>query len=255
MAGRVVLFFAALTIPLSAQHRETNPFGSAQDLAEGKRLYRTNCGVCHGMEGKTGRGARLAVRNHRHGDSDAELFRVVQNGIPGTEMPGLWLDEDSIWKILLFVRTLEINAGEACSATPGDAERGAKSFEQTCRGCHMVGREGGRLGPALTYVGLNYSRDQLRDALLKPDKDIGNRFRAVEVTTKSGESFGGVLLNEDGYTVHLMDRQENLRSFDRTDLLTVKKPAKSLMPSYAGLGEAEIEDLLAYMCGLRGGEQ
>ena len=117
----------------------------------------------------------------------------------------------------------------------------------------MVGREGGRLGPPLTHVGLNYSREQLRDALVDPDKDIGNRYRTVRVRTAAADSIEGVLLNEDGYTVHLMDRQESLRSFEKAQLTAVDKPEASLMPSYQGLGEAEIESLLAYMCGLRGG--
>ena len=119
MAFRIVWLAAALTLPLIGQHRESNPFSSAADLAEGERLYRTNCGVCHGMEGKTGRGARLAVRDHRHGNSDAEMFRVIQNGVPGTDMPGLWLDEDATWKILLFVRTLEVNAATPARRPPG----------------------------------------------------------------------------------------------------------------------------------------
>ena len=252
MRFRIGIAALSLTLSLSAQHRETNPFSSAEALAEGKRLYRTNCGVCHGMEGKTGRGARLAVRDHRHGNGDAEMFRVIQNGVPGTDMPGLWLEEDAIWKILLFVRTLEVNAGEACVATPGDVTQGAKLFEQACRGCHIVAQDGGRLGPELTYVGLNYSREQLRDALINPDQDIGNRYRTVEVKTAAGMTYEGVLLNEDGYTVHLLDRQENLRSFERSELAAVEKPGRSLMPSYSGVGEAEIENLLAYLCGLRG---
>ncbi len=244
----------ALAASSSAQHRESNPFSSAADLADGERLYRTNCGVCHGMEGKSGRGARLAVRNHRLGDSDAEMFRVIQNGVPGTDMPGLWLEEDSIWKILLFVRTLEVDAGDVCAPTPGDAGRGEEVFTQSCKGCHAVGQEGGRLGPPLTHVGLNYSREQLRDALVKPDKDVGNRYRAVRVTTKTGEAIEGVLLNEDGYTVHLMDREENLRSFEKAELAAVEKPGTSLMPSYEGMSELELQSVSAYLCGLRGGQ-
>lgn len=240
-------------LPLAAQHREANPFSSRADLEEGRKLYRLNCGVCHGMEGKSGRGARLAKRDHRHGNSDAALFRVIQNGVSGTEMPGLWMDEDSIWKILLFVRTFEVNAGEACPIPPGDAAAGAIVFrDKGCLGCHAVGREGGRLGPPLTAVGLNLAREQLSESLLEPDKQISARYRTVRVEA-DGRRVEGILLNEDAYTVHLMEGAGRLRSFAKDSLGAVDKPGGSLMPSYRDvLSEQQMEDLLAYMCGLRG---
>lgn len=241
------------TVPLSAQHRESNPFSTPADLEEGRKLYRLNCGVCHGMKGDSGRGARLAVRKHRHGNSDAALFRVIQNGVPGTEMPGLWMDEDSIWKILLFVRTFEVNAGEACPLTPGDAATGAVLFSSRgCLGCHAVGPEGGRLGPDLTNIGLNYSRDQLGESLVEPDKQISARYRTVRVEA-GRRTVKGILLNEDGYSVHLMESSGRLRSFAKDSVDRVDKPGTSLMPAYGdGLNEQQLEDLLAYMCALRG---
>ncbi len=239
--------------PLAAQHRESNPFSSAADLEEGRKLYRLNCGVCHGMEGRSGRGARLAVRDHRHGNSDAELFRVIQNGVSGTEMPGLWMDEDSIWKILLFVRTFEVNAGEACEVTPGDVRAGEAVYGRNgCQGCHAVGAEGGRLGPDLTHIGLNYSRVQLREALLEPDEQISARYRTVRLES-GGRRVEGVLLNEDGYSVHLLNTAGKLRSFAKDSIANLEKPGVSLMPGYRDrLSEQELDDLLAYLCALRG---
>lgn len=245
-----------LTAPaLLAQHRDTNPFSAQQHFAEGLRLYRTNCGVCHGMEGKSGRGARLAVRTHRHGNSDAELFRVIQNGISGTDMPGLWMDEDSIWKILLAVRSFEVNAGEACVSAPGDPVRGRALYngQGGCATCHVVDRTGGRLGPDLTYLGLNYAREQLKTALLEPAKDIGLRYQTVRLHGPAG-AFEGILLNEDAYSIHLMDRSERLVSFSKDELQRIEKPGGSLMPAYDWLSHTQINDMLSYLCSLRGAE-
>jgi putative heme-binding domain-containing protein len=250
---RTLLAILLAALPAAAQHDDRNPFSSKADFDEGMRLYRLNCGVCHGMEGKSGRGARLAVRDHRHGNTDAELFRVIQNGVSGTEMPGLWMDEDSIWKILLAVRSFEVDAGEACEPTPGDAARGARLYrEQSCAACHTIGPEGGRLGPDLTHIGRNYSRDQLRESLVEPAKQIGARYLTVRVTS-AGETVEGVLVNENQHYVYLLDRGERFRRFERS-AAKVDKPGTSLMPAYAGLGAAQMDDLLAYLCGLRGGE-
>ncbi len=120
---------------------------SAEDFEEGKRLYSINSGVCHGMEGKTGRGARLARRSYRHGNSDAELFDLIEAGIPNTEMPGLWLDEDDIWRILLFERRFAEDVVDSCGPGTGDAAVGKLIFNSqgSCLACHTVGLQGGDL--------------------------------------------------------------------------------------------------------------
>jgi len=248
--------FAAALIPalLPAQSQPTNPFSSKADFEEGRHLYRLNCGVCHGLEGKSGRGARLALHEHRRGNTDAELFAVIQNGVPGTDMPGLWLDEDEIWKVLLVVRSFEVDAGAACEARPGEAAKGKELYYQkgACSSCHTIGMGGGRLGPDLTAIGSNYDREQLRTALLEPSKDVAARYKAVRVVHR-GKSVEGALMKEDGYTLHLMDREENLHSFSKSELETIEKPEESLMPAYGSLiSGSDLDDLLAYMCTLTG---
>jgi len=253
--GRACLGLILAASVLPGQHAEENPFSTSDDLAEGRRLYRTNCGVCHGMEGRSGRGARLAVREHRHGNSDAELFRIIQNGIPGTEMPGLWLDEDSVWKIILVVREFEKDAGVACAAEPGDPAAGKELYFGAggCRACHTIGQEGGRIGPDLSYIGFNYSRNQLRIALRDPSRDVGPRYRTVQVAGSHGMS-QGVLLNEDAYSVHLMEHSGRLRSFLKDEVDSVRKPGGTLMPAYGHFNSAEMDDILAFLCTLRGPE-
>src|SRR5262245_47052608 len=57
------------------------------DLAEGERLYRAQCGYCHGPRGEGGRGAVLARPRLRHAADDPALATVITRGIPGTLMP------------------------------------------------------------------------------------------------------------------------------------------------------------------------
>jgi mono/diheme cytochrome c family protein len=93
----------------------------------------------------------------------------VQNGIPGTEMPGLGLTEHVSWQTAAYVRSL----GRARAApVKGDAQRGARVYEASgCGSCHVVTGRGGVLGPELTSIGA------LRGAALPPrcDRQTGRR--------------------------------------------------------------------------------
>ena len=249
----ICLSLIFLSLPAWAQTHQQNPYSSAKDLEEGGKLYYLNCGVCHGLDGASGRGAKLATRNHRHGNTDAEMFQTILNGIPGTSMPGLWLDEDSVWKILLFVRTLEPSAGNPCAPEPGDATAGRALFNQkrTCASCHRASMGGGRLGPDLRDAGLNYTRGHIREALFRPHEKVAKRYRMIRVSDQDGKQFEGVLMNEDGYTLHMMDRQENVHSFLKPDLKRIERPSRSLMPGYQEVFTVqELDNLLAYLCSL-----
>ncbi len=244
-----------LAVCALAQQPDRNPFTKFEDIAEGRRLYRLDCINCHGMDGKTGRGTRLASKFRRHGSSDREMFRTISDGIAGTEMPGLWRDGESVWKILAFVRTLEANATEACAAEGGDPNKGRDIFANkgACTACHTVGMGGGRLGPDLSSIGASRGYGHLRESLLDPAKDMPPSHRTVRGVDARGARFEGILLNEDGYTVHLLDRGEQIRSFSKASLRGIEKPDASLMPSYRdALDATEMNDLLAYLCGLTG---
>ena len=253
----IIIAAGAAVLPAAAQQVEQNPFSSAEDLAEGHRLYLLNCGNCHGPHGASGRGAPLATKRRKHGASDAEMFRNILDGIAGTSMPGLWLDEDAVWKILLFVRTLEPESERACTSPQGDASRGRELFVQKgrCVSCHTVGMGGGRLGPDLSSAGMNYTREQIREALLEPRKSIAEGHRGVNVVPRAGGPHEGILLNEDAYSLHMMGRDEQIHSFMKQDLASFQRLDQSLMPAYGDVfSAAELDNLTAYLCTL-GGEQ
>lgn len=80
---------------------------------QGKKLYRKNCGICHGVRGN-GRGPMgnsldpeptsfLDVA-YTTQHSDQHFFWAVREGVKGTAMPAFRtaLDEDAIWKIVAY---------------------------------------------------------------------------------------------------------------------------------------------------------
>jgi putative heme-binding domain-containing protein len=250
LAALLLAFAPAASV---AQQHDENPFTSEADLREGADLYRQNCAVCHGVDGQSGQGARLAVRQLRHASTDRQLFRVIRNGIPGTEMPVLGMDEERVWKIVHFVRSLQKGAEAACEASPGDPRAGAAVFGRSgCSDCHTAGASGGRLGPDLSDVSLNHSRERLREILLATERRPDKRYRPVRIVS-GAETVDGILLNEDGYRIHVFTRGERFRSFEKRAADSIERSSKSLMPVFAGvLSDEEVEDLLSYLCTLRG---
>jgi hypothetical protein len=71
--------------------------------------------------------------------------------------------------------------------------------------------------------------------------------------TKNGAAVTGRLLNQDTFTVQLLDSSEHLRSFSRTDLREFTILNNSPMPSYKDkLTSQELADLVSYLASLKG---
>ena len=230
---------------------ETNPYSSAADIEAGRKLYAGRCGHCHGQSGEGGRGAILTTGQFHHIGSDRDLFLIIRNGIPNTEMPGTFsLSEAEVWRIAAYVRQL----GRQGAADPitGDPTAGASTYRNSgCAQCHTIDGQGGFLGPDLTNIGAKRAVRHLRESLVNPSADIPLDYRTVEVIAKSGMSAKGVHLNEDEYSIHLRDTSGHLRSFMKNDLAEIKLSRQSLMPAYNSLAEVDLENLVAYLSSLR----
>jgi putative heme-binding domain-containing protein len=210
---------------------------------------------CHGPGGEGGQGAILARPTLSRAPDDAALFEVIKNGLRGTEMPGAFaMTDHEIWQVAAFVKTLGRPAVSSV-AFPGDAGRGEQVFRaKGCVQCHTVKKQGGRMGPDLTEIGLRRSPDYLREALLAPGASLPEGFMQVRVVTAAGRRMTGILLNEDTYSVQIRDLSDQLHSFWKHELSQFQKErGKTPMPSYRDrLSAAELADVIAYLASLRG---
>ena len=237
--------------PLPANLPETNPYTSEADLEVGRRLYQGRCGHCHGLAGEGGRGAVLNAGQFRRGGSDRDLFITIRNGIPNTEMPGAFnLPDMEIWRIVGHVQRLSRQGSPEQST--GDAAAGAAVYQKSgCASCHTIDGAGGVLGPDLSDVGAKRALRHLRESIVDPGADIALDYRSVSVTDRRGRTVSGIHLNEDEYSIHLRDADGALRSFMKRDLSAVTLPRQSLMPPYASLPAADLENLVAYLASRR----
>lgn len=260
---------AALLILASfAIAAEQNPLAGDPNAAKaGEYEFRINCAFCHGLGARGGgRGPDLTRAQKRHGSSDAEMFQNINNGIPGTVMPangtngqGVGMTEEEIWQIIAYLRSLEVKAPPA---PIGNAEHGRQLFygDANCSSCHMVKGEGGRVGPDLSGVAGSRTLEALTESVRNPSqklawglteatKEFAQEYETVTVVTSDGTEIKGVTLNEDNFSVQIMDASERLYLLEKDKLRSFQKSRQSLMPVYNStlLPDPDLRDIIAFL--------
>jgi cytochrome c oxidase cbb3-type subunit III len=250
---------------------DKNPYaGDPKAAKAGESEFRINCALCHGLGARGGgRGPDLTRAQKKHAHSDAEMFQVISNGIPGTVMPangtngqGVGMTDEEIWQIITYIRSVEVKA----PAQPiGNAAKGKELFygDANCSLCHMVAGKGGRVGPELTGVGGSRTREAIIDSVRNPSrrlawglteatKEFPQEYESITVVTADGKEIKGVALNEDNFSVQMMDTNEQIYLLEKDKLRSFKKSRESMMPVYGPdiLSDKDLLDIVAYLISL-----
>jgi mono/diheme cytochrome c family protein len=103
------------TVPEEAAKKENPTKANADSVSEGKRLFESQCGLCHGRAGD-GKGElaepmKLKMRDYRDpaalaGISDGAMLHVLLKGcgqMPGEEGR---LKEPQMWNLINYIRSL-----------------------------------------------------------------------------------------------------------------------------------------------------
>ena len=222
------------------------------EMEQGKRLFESQCGSCHGPLGNGGRGANLAQPQLRRATDDEALLNIIRRGIAGTEMPSSFLTPSQVSSVAAYVKTLGRVEPEEI---PGDATRGEEVYASLeCVLCHTLGGQGGVLGPALDDIGARRSAAHLREAIIEPGASLPAGFLLLLVVTEDGRAVTGVRVNEDAFSVQLRDFSDGLHSFWKDEIQTLEKQWQaSPMASYESrLTPGQTDDLVSYLVSLKG---
>jgi putative heme-binding domain-containing protein len=248
--GAVCVLLAAAGLAMGQAH--PGEYAPA-DIAYGSRLYDAQCTTCHGANGDGVGGVDLRSGKFRNAVTDQDLTRIVTTGIPGTGMQAFKFDPSEIAGIIAFLRNM--NSFDRGSVKAGDAARGRAVFDGKggCARCHRVGAQGSRVGPDLSDIGAMRSAGSLLRSLTDPTSQMMPINRPVHAVTRDGRVVNGRRLNEDTYTVQLIDDQEKLVSLSKSDLAEFTIATVSPMPSFRDrLTPDEIADVVAYLLALKG---
>src|SRR5437016_7242916 len=226
---------------------------SQADVEAGFNLYNANCITCHGANGDSIPGVNLRTNQFRGAVTDADLNRLIQTGIPGTAMPPGRYTTADLAGLVAYIRSMR--DFDTIAPGRGDAVHGQTIFEEkgNCTSCHRVNGKGSRVAPDLSDIGAIRSPDTLQRSLIDPTASMLPLNRSIRAVTRDGKVITGRRLNEDTYTVQLIDANERLVSLVKPDLREYTVLKTSTMPSYKDkLSAAERDDLVAYLRTLKG---
>lgn len=223
------------------------------DIEHGFKLYTERCAVCHAADGIGIGSVDLRSGRFRRAATDRLLTRLITTGIPEVGMPASTFSEPEMTSLVSYLRNMRnFDAGTAVLGDPG---RGRMLFDGRggCTQCHRLDGKPTGMAPDLGGIGAVRSPSALERSLLDPSAAMHPVNRPVRIVTREGRVINGRRLNEDTYTVQLVDERGELLSLDKDALREYTVSTISPKPSYKDkLTPREISDLVAYLVSLKG---
>jgi len=223
------------------------------EVEAGGRVYTSTCTGCHGPDGDGVGGINFSQGKFRRAASDDDLIRIVVRGIPNTPMPPTGMSEGQAATVVAYLRSL--TASSADVAAGGDAARGRSLVEGRgqCLTCHAIGINGLHAGPALTDIGAQRRSVDLMRSLVDPAAEVRPENRTIRVVMKDGRTLSGRFLNQDTFTIQLIDATDKMLSIDKAAVRESSILTTSPMPSFKDkLAPQELADVVTYLSSLKG---
>ncbi len=226
----------------------------AQTLPEGtgRAAFQRICSVCHSVN------VAISQRMTRP-EWSGVVNDMLSRGAQGTS-----------GELESIVNYLSTNFGKGNVSPPGGGQPSelaeqlaplsgleivaAKKLFQTngCLSCHRIGEMGSYIGPDLNDIGSNLSPDQIFHALASPNDMVQPDNRTVQLITHDGQRVTGRILNQDAFSVQLIDSSGQLKSFEKAILRQFVIVTTNPMPSYATkLNNADTRTIVRYLASLR----
>jgi putative heme-binding domain-containing protein len=240
---------------------------NAQSLpsGKGKAEFQRVCSACHSVN--------MATTQHMsRSEWQATVDDMVSRGAQGSQED---LDNIVTYLATNFGNNSHPTAASAPASAPAPAQPSvsaaaaapapvaplstaeiAKAKEllnkNSCLSCHRVENEGAYQAPDLTDIGAHRTPEQIRASLVSPNADLLPQNRLVHLVTNDGKTVDGKILNQDGFSVLLIDASSNLVTYQKANLREFKIIEKNPMPSYENkMSAQDLTDLVHYLSSLR----
>jgi cytochrome c oxidase cbb3-type subunit 3 len=243
----LLLGLVSVTNLRAQQPASTTPAADVQ----GSMLFASNCGSCHGSDGRGGEHAPdIATAPDMQRLADSDLIAIAKNGVPGAGMPAFgWLGQEKLTALVQYLRTLQ--GRQLDIKLPGNPKGGETLFfgRARCSECHMVNGKGGFIGSDLSLYGADENAGQIRRVILDPERNLPPQKKATTVVTHTGQKFTGMLKVDDNFSVSIQTMDGDFHFFQKSQLTHIDLGSHSLMPVNYGsmLNDEQINDLVSYL--------
>lgn len=238
--------------PVRSQNIQDHAYTS-EDIQAGSGIYAARCAGCHGPNGETITGVDFRRGVFRRAVTDDDLMTAISAGVAGSGMPSFRFQPAEMNKLIAYLR-----AGFDMAEPPvklGDRARGQTFVEGKgrCLTCHRVNGRGVRTAPDLSDIGAARSPSSIQKSLLDPTGGIMPINRPVRAVMKNGRTIRGRRLNEDTFTIQMIDEEEQLVSLLKSEIRELEVGKTSPMsPATSTLTVDEVADVVAYLAALKG---
>ena len=138
----------------------------------------------------------------------------------------------------------------------GDEKKGRDIFalneSAQCLRCHAVSGYGGEIGPGLSNIGNELSREDLLLSLVDPSDRIAPGYGTVSITLQDSSVVSGILLEENVQNTTLRIGSEEERVIDNTQIAERLEYPSGMLDMKNLLSKEELRDLMAFLVTLKG---
>jgi len=235
----------------NALAQQTNPLAADPRAATaGGVIFRAQCATCHGADAKgieSIEAPDLTLLWTQPGMSENRVFTRIKEGIPGSIMPAHDFPDTQIWMLVSYLRGVAVVG--STEEFSGDSIKGETLFTAHCSECHRSANGGGSLGPNLVRITQRRSQAALRESIRSPSSSIGRAYKPIVLRTENAASVTGIIKGEDAFSIQILDSNQRLRAFAKSDLISSDRGIDSLMPAFPDeqINEAQLDDILSFL--------
>jgi quinoprotein glucose dehydrogenase len=138
----------------------------------------------------------------------------------------------------------------------GDAARGRELFfgkvALSCVRCHKISDVGGEVGPDLTKIAADKTREYLLESLIDPNKTIAKGFETAVLTLDDGRSVSGIVKSQDAKELTLVTAEAQTLTIPIAEILE-RTTGQSAMPAdlTKQVSLLELRDLVEFLSTLK----